>query len=280
MVGKKLAEELGQPIVVENRTGAGGLIGTDFAAKAAPDGYTLLVGTAGPLAVNVHLFSKLPFDPVRDFAPIILLVNQPNVLVLHPSVSATNVKEFIALAKSNPGKLIFGSSGVGSATHMSAELFMNMTGTKMLHVPYKGGAPALNELLGGHINLMFAVVPTTISLIESGKLRALAVTSAQRLDLLPNVPTMQEAGIPGYEHGNWFGLLVPAATPKNIVTKLNALTQKALKDKDLFNGLNKLGLSVIGGTPEQFATFLREDIKTQGELVKALGIERSMPMPK
>ena len=277
MVGQKLGEVLGQQFVVDNRSGAGGNIGTEHVARATHDGYTLLTGTSNALAVNVHLFTKLPFDSVKDFAPIILLVNQPNVLVVNPSVPATNFKEFVALTKANPGKFKFGSSGVGATQHMSAEMFMMMTGVKVVHIPYKGGAPALNDLVGGHIDFMFAVVPTTIPMILAGKLRALAVTSDQRSGMLPDVPTMQEAGLPGFEYGNWIGFLAPVATPKDIVTKLNSLAQKAIKG-DLLKGLTELGLDVVGGTPEQFGAYLREDIAKQGKLVKAAGMER-MPVP-
>jgi len=271
MVGQKLAEALGQQFVIENRAGASGNIGTDFVAKAAPDGYTLLMGSAAALASNVNLYTKLPFDPLRDFAPIILVVNQPNVMVLHPSVPAKSVKEFIALAKARPGKLNYATSGSGSTQHMSGELFIMMTGVNIVHVPYKGGAPALNDLVGGQVDLSFETVPTAMQFVHAGKLRALGVTSLRRSGMLPDVPTLDEAGLGGYELRGWIGLLAPAGTSKEIVARLNGEVQKAAGG-DLRKRLTELGLDVAGGTPEQFAAFMREDIAKYAKLVKASGI--------
>lgn len=272
LVGQKLGETFGQQFVVENRSGAAGNIGTEFVARAAPDGYTLLMASSPALASNIHLYAKLPFDPVKDFAPIILIVNQPNVLVLHPSVPAASVREFIALAKARPGALTFGSSGVGASQHMAAEMFMAMTGVNMVHVPYKGGAPALIDLVGGQIDVMFETAPTAIPYVKSGKLKGLAVTTMQRSGMLPDVPTLNEAGLKGFEFRGWIGLLAPAAVPKDIVTRLNAEIQKYLTTGDLKGKLTEYGLDVAGGTPEQFAAFMREDSARYGKIVKAARI--------
>lgn len=272
LVGQRLTEAFGQQFVIENRTGASGNIGTDYVAKAAPDGYTLLLSGAPPLAANIYLFAKLPFDPVRDFAPIIRIANQPNVLVLHPSVPARNVKELIALAKSRPGKFNFGSGGVGASQHISAELFMMMTGVKMVHVVYKGGGPAMIELVGGQIDLMIETAPSAIPYVNSGKLKALGVTTLQRLAMLPNVPTIDEAGVKGYEFLSWMGLVAPAGVPKEIIQRLNAEVQTAISG-DLRKRLTELGLGVAGGTPEQFAAYIREDSAKYAKLVKVANIK-------
>jgi tripartite-type tricarboxylate transporter receptor subunit TctC len=273
LVAQKLTESLGQQFVVENRAGASGNIGTDYVAKSAPDGYTLLMGSSPALAANTHLFAKMPFDPVKDLAPIILVANQPNVLVVHPSSPATNVKELIALAQSRAAGLTFGTSGLGASQHIAAELFMMMTGVKMVHVPYKGGAPALGDLLGGHIDLMFEVLPTTIQHIREGRLRALAVTTRQRSGMLPAVPTLAEAGLAGYEFRGWIGLAAPAALPEALIAKLNAEVRKAMGAGDLKTKLLEYGLDIAGGTPEDFGAFMREDSANYGRIVKAARIQ-------
>lgn len=273
LVAQKLTEALGQQFVVENRSGASGNIGTEYVVKSAPDGYTLLMGSSPALAANTHLFAKMPFDPAKDLAPIILIANQPNVLVVHPSSSATNVKELIALAQSRPAGLTFGTSGLGASQHIAAELFMMMTGVKMVHVPYKGGAPALSDLLGGHVDLMFEVLPTTIQHIREGRLRALAVTTRQRSGMLPAVPTMIEAGLTGYEFRGWIGLAAPAAVPKELIAKLNAEVQKALGTGDLKAKLVDYGLDIAGGTPAEFGAFMREDSANYARIAKAAGIQ-------
>ncbi len=239
-------------------------------AKSAPDGYTLLMGATG-LTASVSVLAKLPFELMNDFAPVALVAHQPIVLVLHPSLPVKTVAEFIALAKARPGKLNYGSTGTGSASHMATEMFIMMTGANMGHVPYKGSAPALTDLVGGQIELMFELVPTAIPFIQSGKLRALAVTSSQPSGMLPGVPTMQEAGIKGYHFIGWLGVLAPAGTPKDIVAKLNAEIQKAI-DGDLRKRLIELGLEVAGGTPEQFTAFMHADIAKYAKLVKASGM--------
>ncbi len=271
LVGQKFTKEFGQPFIIENRAGASGNIGTDYAAKAAPDGYTLLMSSSPPLAANIHLFKKLQFDPFKDFAPIMLIANQPNVLVLNPSVPAGNVKELIELAKSRPGKLTFGSSGVGASQHMAAELFMMMTGVSMKHVPYKGGGPAMVDLIGGHIDLMLETAPSSIPFVNSGKVKALAVTTLQRSGRLPNVPTLDEVGLKGYEFRGWIGLVAPAGTPKEIITKLHDQLQKDVAG-DLRKQLDEMGLDIAGGTPQQFADFIRKDSDMYAKLVKAANI--------
>lgn len=271
LVGQKFTKEFGQPFIVENRAGASGNIGTDSAAKAAPDGYTLLMSSSPPLAANIHLFKKLPFDPFKDFAPIMLIANQPNVLVLNPSVPAGSVKELIELAKSKPGKLTFGSSGVGASQHMAAELFMMMTGVNMKHVPYKGGGPAMVDLIGGHIDLMLETAPSAIPFVHSGKVKALAVTTLQRSGRLPNVPTLDEVGLKGYEFRGWIGLVAPAGIPKEIIAKLHDQLQKDIAG-DLRKQLDEMGLDIAGGTPQQFADFIRKDSDMYAKLVKAANI--------
>lgn len=273
LVAEKLRESLGQPFLIENRPGASGNVGTDFVAKAPPDGYTLLMGSSAALASNVHVYAKLPFDPLLDFAPVIMIANQPNVLVVHPSVPARNVDELIALAKSRPGKLNYASSGAGTSNHMAAEMFIMKTGVDIMQVPYKGGAPAVNDLIGGQVDLMFETAPTVIQLIKTGKLRGLAVTSTQRSAMLPEVPTMDEAGLKGFDFRGWIGLVAPAGTPPEVVQKLHAEVQKAING-DLRKRLSEVGLDVAGGTPEQFSIFLREDIAKYEMLVKASGMQR------
>lgn len=272
-VSEKMREAFGQAFVIENRAGASGNIGTDFVAKAPADGYTLLMGSSAALASNVHVYAQLPFDPMRDFAPIVMIANQPNILVVHPSVPARTVSEFIALAKSRPGKLNYASSGLGTSNHMAAEMFIMRTGVQIVQVPYKGGAPAVTDLLGGQVDLMFETAPTLIQHIKSGKLRGLAVTSMQRSVMLPDMPTMNEAGLAGFDFRGWIGLLAPTGTPDEIVRRLNAAVMAALKG-DLNRQLTEVGLDVAGGTPEQFRTFLREDIDKYGTLVKASGMKR------
>jgi len=273
LVGDKLREGLGQPFLVDNRSGASGNIGTEYVARSAPDGYTLLMGSSAALASNVHVYAKLPFNPIKDFSPVIVIAHQPNVLVVHPSVEARNLAELIALAKSKPGRMNYASSGSGTSNHMAAETFMMKTGATLMQVPFKGGAPALTALLGGQVDLMFETVPTVVSLVKAGKLRALAVTSNQRLSAMPDVPTMAEAGLKEFDFRGWIGLVAPAGTPKEVVAKLNSEVQRAITG-ELGKKLVELGLDVVGGTPEQFSTFLREDIARYETLVKASGMQR------
>lgn len=272
MVGKKLSDVLGQPFIIDNRVGASGNIGADAAAKSAPDGYTLFVASSGVLAANVHLYKKLSFDPFKDFSPVIRLVNQPNILMVHPSVPASNVKEFIALAKSRPGKVTVGSAGIGTGQDIAAQQFSLMTGVSLLHVPYKGGAPALSDLLGGQIDAMFETAPTALPYVKQGKLKGLAITSVKRSGLLPDLPTVSEAGVSGYESVTWIGMVAPAGTPKAIVDRLNAELQKALNG-DMGKQLADLTLDPIGGTPKDATDAIRNDSAELAKIVKAANIQ-------
>ena len=271
LVSQRLGESLGQPFIVENKAGAAGNIGTDFVAKAAPDGYTLLMGSAAAISSAPNVYAKLPYDPLKDLQPIVLVANQPNALIVRPGLAANNVREFIALARANPGKLNYGSSGVGASQHMTAELFAMMTGVQITHVPYKGGAPAMADLMSGQIDFMFDPVPTSIQVVRSGKVRALAVTSLRRSEVMPDLPSMAEAGLDGFELRGWIGLLAPANTSRDLVQRLNGEVLKMLA-ADLRGKLLELGLDVAGGTPDQFAAFIREDIAKYGRIVKASGM--------
>jgi tripartite-type tricarboxylate transporter receptor subunit TctC len=271
-VAKRLGDALGQPVLVDNRAGASGNIGAEAAARAPADGYTLFVSSSGVLAANMHLYKRTGFDTFKDFAPVIRLVNQPNILMVHPSVSAKSVQELIAMAKAQPGKVTMGSAGVGTGQDIAAKQFEMMTGAKVLHVPYKGGAPALNDLLGGQINAMFETSPTALPYVKDGKLRGLAITSAKRSPLLPNLPTVAEAGVPGYESVTWIGLVAPAATPKPIIDRLNAELNKALAG-EMGRQLAEISLDPIGGTPKEMADVIRADADMYGKIIKAAGIE-------
>ncbi|HVL08850.1 MAG TPA: tripartite tricarboxylate transporter substrate binding protein [Burkholderiaceae bacterium] len=271
IVGVKLGETLGETVIIDNRPGAGGNIGAAMVAKAKPDGYTLLMGTVGTHAINQTLYPKLNFDPIKDFAPLTRVANLPNLLVVHPSVPAKNVQELIAYAKANPGKLNFGSSGNGSSIHLSGELFKNMTGIDMQHVPYKGSAPAVTDLLGGQISMMFDNMPSAIQHVKSGKLRPLAVTTAKRSPALPNVPTIAESGVKGYEATSWFGLLAPAGTPPAIINRLNADLVKILAMPDVKKQMAEQGAEAYSETPAAFAGFIKTETAKWAKVVKASG---------
>ncbi|HVE48544.1 MAG TPA: tripartite tricarboxylate transporter substrate binding protein [Casimicrobiaceae bacterium] len=269
--GQKMTEAFGQPVVVDNRPGAGGNIGSELVAKAPNDGYTLLMGTVGTHAINASLYSKMPYDHVKDFIPIVLVAGVPNVLVVHPSVPANSVQELIAYGKANPGKLSFASSGSGTSIHLSGELFKVLTGVQMLHVPYKGSAPAVTDLLGGQVQLMFDNLPSALPHIKAGKLKALAVTSMARAPALPDVPTINESGVPGFEASSWFGLLAPAGTSREVVTKVNGEVAKWLATPDGKEKLAAVGANAAGGPPEDFAKHIAAETTKWAKVVKDSG---------
>jgi tripartite-type tricarboxylate transporter receptor subunit TctC len=272
-VAQKLAETIGQPVVVENRPGAGGNIGTDLVAKSPPDGYTIVMGVFGPIAVNPSLFGNLPYDPVRDFAPITQAVAVTNMLVVHPSVPANNLRELIEYGRRNPGKLASGTGGTGTAGHMASELFKSMTKLDMAVVPYKGAAPAVNDVLGGQVPMTFEALLSTLPHVRAGKLKAIAVTTSTRSSLLPNVPTMAEAGLPGYEATNWYGFLAPAQTPRPVVERLNREMVKVLGMPDVKEKLLAQGAEVVGNSPQEFAAVIRTDLERWKKLVAETGIK-------
>ncbi len=268
-VAQKLSELLGQQVLVENRPGAAGNIATEQVARAPADGYTLLMGTIAALAINPSLYGNLKYDPEADFAPVIQVVDATNVLVLHPSVPAASVPELIALAKQK--SLSAGSSGIGATGHLSIELFNLMTGVKLVHVPYKGGGPAMGDLIGGQVHLIFATLASAAPQIKAGKIKAIAVTTARRSALLPEVPTLSEAGLTGFDANNWYGLVAPAKTPRAIVMRLNAEVTKILAMPEVRANLAVQGLDPAGGTPEQFAAYIRSERIKWAKVVKESG---------
>jgi len=270
-VAKKLTDTMGQSVVVDNRPGAGGNIGADLVAKSAPDGYTLLMGTVGTHAINPSLYAKMPYDHIKDFVPVVLVAGVPNVLVVNPSVPINSVADLIKLAKAKPGSINFASSGSGTSIHLSGELFKTMAGVDMTHVPYKGSSPALTDLMGGQVQIMFDNLPSSLALIKAGKLRAVAVTSLKRAPALPDVPTIAESGLPGFEASSWFGVLAPAGTPAPIVAKLNAEVNKWLQSPEGKEQLLAQGAEVAGGSPEQFAAHIRAESDKWAKVVKASG---------
>jgi tripartite-type tricarboxylate transporter receptor subunit TctC len=273
MVGQKLTEAWGQQVIVDNRPGANGIVGMETAARATPDGYTLVLGTIGPVAVNPSLYRKLPYDPVADFAPVARAVSALNVLVVHPSLPVNSVKDLIAYARANPAKLNFGSSGVGFADHLAGELFNSLAGVKMTHVPYKGGAPAMIDLLGGNVQLIFATVSTAITHIKAGKIRSLAVTSAKRVEQFADWPTVAEAGLPGFSVDNWYGFLAPRGAPRPIVIKLHAEINRVLDAPDVKERLAGVGIFAFpGATPEVFGDYIKSEIRKYADVVQAAGV--------
>lgn len=272
-IGQKLSESWRQPVVIENRPGAGGAIGMELAAKAPADGTTMVMGHIGTLAANPALYRSLSYDPVRDFAPVTLVAMVPNVLVVGPAVPSRSVAEFVALAKSKPGKLDYGSGGNGSAAHLAMEYFKLKAGVDLQHVPYKGTAPALTDLLGGQIAVILTGLPPVLQHVRSGKLRILGVASRERLAAFPEIPTIAESGVPGFEATQWYGLLVPAATPKDIVAKIQRDTAAALRDPAVNERLASEGAEPVGNTPEQFGTFIRSEIELWGKVIRATGMK-------
>ena len=270
-IGFELQKALGQSVIIENKPGAGGNSGADLVAKSPADGYTLVMGTVGTHAINMSLYAKMPYDAVKDFEPVVLVAGVPNLLVVHPAVNAKTVSELTALAKAQPGKLNVASSGNGTSIHLSAELYKQMAGVDILHVPYKGSSPAVADLLGGQVQMMFDNMPVSLPHVKAGKLRALAVTSMKRSPALPDVPTMDEEGLKGFDATSWFGLLAPAGTPKDIVAKLNAASVKALASPEMRERLAAQGADPVGNSPEQFAAFIKSEIDKWAKIVKASG---------
>ena len=272
ILADRLGAELKQSFVVENKPGAGGNIGADAVAKANPDGYTLLMGTTGVLAINKYLYKEMPYDADRDLAPVSYTSLITNILVVNPQVPARSVQELVRLAKSDPGKLTYASSGAGSSTHLSAELFKSMAGVDVLHVPYKGSSQALTDVMAGQVTMLFDNAPSSMPFIEQNRLRAIAVTSTKRLPNLPDVPTLDEAGVKGYESLSWSGIVAPAATPRRVIEKLNAALEKILRDPDVKQKFAALGVEPVGGPPEAFTRHIRAESEKWGRVVKAANI--------
>jgi len=271
LIGQKLAESWGQPVIIENRAGASGIIGTEAAAKSPPDGYTLVTGNNATFGANVSLFKKLPYDPVKDFAPIVWVSTQPNILVVHPSLPVKSVKELVAFARAHPDELNYAGTGLGAAANLSAELFKSMTGTRMVGVPYKSATPALTDLIAGQTQLMFATSLSVMPHIRTGRLRALGVTTGRRTVALPELPTIAEAGVPGFEATTWHGVFVPAGTPAAIVEKLNAEINRMLQLPDVRERLAALGAEIVGGTPQAFADHIQREIPKWAKVIRETG---------
>lgn len=272
IVGHALAESLGQPMIVENRVGANGIVGTEFTAKAPPDGYTIMVGGIGPHSINVSLYSKLPYDPVRDFLPIIFVADQPLIVVVNPKVDAHSLKDLIALARSRPDQLSYSSPGAGSTPHLAAVMLSSIEGIKLNHVPFKGSAPAVTAVMGGVTDLLFGTASDVLQQIKAGKIRALAGTGTTRIPALPNLPTVAELGVPNYEATAWFAFFAPAGTPPEIVAKLNAEMGKALNIPEVREKLSAQGTAqIIGGTPERLAGQVKSEIAKWAKIVKESG---------
>ena len=273
LLARKLSDKFGQSVVVENKSGAGGVIGTSLIAKAAPDGYTIGSGNLAPLAVNPTLMTMLPYNPQKDIAPVILIENSPLVLSVANTLPAKSLAELIALAKKDPGKLTFGSSGIGGAHHLSGEMFRDLSKIDIVHVPYKGGAPAATDLMAGHLSMMFEMGYAALPAIKGQKIRPIAVTSTNRLALLPDVPTMAELGISGFESYNWQGIIVPAGTPKAIISKLNTALNEVLLDPEVVKQISDAASQPGGGSPEDFGRFIASETTKWAKVIKSANIQ-------
>jgi len=271
VIAAKLSEQLGQQFFVDNRPGAGGNVGSEFVAKSPPDGHTLLMGTIAVLAVNPSLYKELALDPLRDFAPISRAADSTNILVVHPALPVKSVKELIALARARPGDLVYGSSGVGTAGHLSGELFSSMAGLKLIHVPYKGGPPSMIDLIAGRLQIVFATAVVGVPQMQAGKVRGLAVTIAKRSTFAPQLPTMAEAGLPGFEANNWYGLVAPVKTPPEIITRLNREVVALLNTTDIRDILFKQGIETAPSTPEEFGAYMKTEIAKWKKVVQISG---------
>jgi tripartite-type tricarboxylate transporter receptor subunit TctC len=271
-VARKLSENVGQQVIVDNRGGAGGNIGMETAARAAPDGYTIVMGLTAQLAVNPALYQKIPYDPIRDFEPITLLANGAYVLAAHPSLPVKTMKDVIMIARKRPGEILYASSGNGSGAHLASELLNNMTGIKLKHVPYKGGGPALVDTISGQTQLLFATPIASSGHLKAGRLRAIAVSTTKRVNSMPDVPTIAESGVPGFDAGVWYGMLAPKGTPRDIITRLNEEFRKVLGDPDIRNFLTMSAVEPDGGTPEELGKYMRSELAKWAKVVKAANI--------
>lgn len=273
IVGQKLSTTLGQPVVIENRDGAGGTIAATIAARASPDGYTLWVASSGQLVVSPHLYKKLPYSPIRDFAPIAMLAAVPNVLVVHSSLPVASVKDLVELVKAKPGQINYASSGKGSASHLNSELFKSLTGVNMVEIPYKSSAQAMTDLIAGQVSLNFPTLPATMPHIKAGRLRALAVTSGTRSKAMPELPTMAEAGVATYEATNAYAIAAPAGTPRSIVSRLNGEVNATLKTSDVAEKMMSLGAEPLGGSSDDMARYIQEGLAKWKKLIASIGIQ-------
>jgi tripartite-type tricarboxylate transporter receptor subunit TctC len=273
LIGQRLTDQWGHPMIIDNRGGAGGIVGTDIVARSAPDGYTFLIGTAGGMSINPALRSKLPYDPFRDFTPVGMLVNNPQILVAHPGLAAKNLKELVALAKAKPGQLNFASAGTGTATHLGLELLKLTAGFDAVHVPYKGGAPATADLIAGQVQLLWVSIPSVLPHVKSGRLRALAVSTAKRSASAPDVPTVAESGYPGFEYSNWNALFAPAKTAPAIVKQVNAAVVRILNEPEVSQRLSSQGADPAPGTPEALARYMRSDHERWKKVIRAANIK-------